>query len=279
MALNIMSKRIIADLPAKEYHQMPEVSKHQLDNFHKAPALYIHKRDNWEESDKKALVFGSLFHTAILEPDLLDLEFFIRPDCDRRTKEGKAIYAEALEKAGARRMVSETEWNMVVGMRDALHNNPKAKALITEKIMFKEGSIFWTDQKTGVKCRARPDVARSDEIIVDLKTCSDAERGKFSRDAFKFNYHRQAHFYGNGMNEVQDGYKTQAFVFIAIEKTPPYLHAIYTAPAPMVAIGRQEVREDLHFFSECLAKNNWPGMPERIEEIDVPAWELLKLPK
>jgi len=65
---------ILPDLAAAEYHRHPAVSKHGLDAFRKAPALYVHERQTHKDPTP-AMLFGSLYHTVILEPEKADAEW------------------------------------------------------------------------------------------------------------------------------------------------------------------------------------------------------------
>ena len=47
---------------------------------------------NHEREETKALRMGSLIHCAVLQPELLNEKFVTAPECDRRTKDGKATY-------------------------------------------------------------------------------------------------------------------------------------------------------------------------------------------
>ena len=64
-----------------------------------------------EQEDTAALKMGRLVHLASLEPEVFDRTVRLMPECDRRTKEGKAIFEafaatmkageEALKKASS----------------------------------------------------------------------------------------------------------------------------------------------------------------------------------
>lgn len=268
---------LIANLDEDKYHSSPELSKHQLDNFRRAPSYYKAKKEEPDISTA-ALSYGRLFHCAILEPDELCKRFYVMPQCDKRTKEGKAIFAEAELAAAGRELVKEDDFRDAQHMERAMMKNSVIKGLLDEKKqMHREASLFWTDEKTGNECRSRLDILRNDEIIIDLKTCQDADIRSFSRACFNFNYDRQAYFYSKAAETTISGYNPRAFVFIVIEKEPPFLCAAYTAPPEMMALGRQTIREDLQFFAECKKKDSWPGLREIVQDIEVPEWEKKKL--
>lgn len=273
---------LIRNYPAHVYHARPEISKHDLDLIRHAPGLYRHAKDNPEESESAALIFGSLYHTAVLEPGMLLDEYFIMPDFDARTKEGKRIRDEAREEAGNRRCVKLDEVQTVQAMHKALLQNPLVAELLKDSSRFAvEPSFFWTDETTGVECRARADLITKDGFIVDLKTCVNADLERFTKDAFKFGYHRQAAHYLRGWGQMlktaqpdtlNDVPGMRAFVFIAQEKEPPYLSAVYVASPGMLKLGNYENHLALKTASECMASGKWPGIQKRVQEMDLPGW-------
>ena len=56
---------------------------------------YLHAtQHNDEENDSKALKLGRAIHSLVLEPDTFLAKYAVAKDFDRRTTEGKKLYAE-----------------------------------------------------------------------------------------------------------------------------------------------------------------------------------------
>lgn len=89
----------------KEYHDAEGVSKSDLDLVHKSPLHYITAK-NSQKVQTEALLFGSALHKFVLENNEFSSEFTTAPLCDRRTKEGKAIYADFLEKSVGKEVIT-----------------------------------------------------------------------------------------------------------------------------------------------------------------------------
>lgn len=268
--------RIIPDLPAAEYHRHPAVSKHGLDDFRKAPALYRWNRDNPRETTTPALLFGSLYHTVVLEPHRVAAEYHVMPVVDRRTKDGKAAWEQAMAEAAGKQQIKPDDIAKALAMREALMRHPAARAAVEDQRQHVEASMFWTDPTTGVECRGRPDIIRTDGMLIDPKTCQDASPEAFTRAAFNYGYHRQAAFYMAGLEAIT-GEKPRAFVFVAQESEPPFLTAVYVASPQMIELGRKELAEDLDRFAHCLHNNTWPGLPDKPQELTLPTW--VKIPE
>ncbi len=176
---------------------------------------------------------------------------------------------------GHRRILTPDQWAQVHAMRDALMAHPAANRLLTSVPGKAEQSFYWVDQKTGELCRMRPDWLRDDDLIVDLKTTEDASAEGFARSIAKFRYDVQDAFYSDGFEAVT-GRKPKGFVFIAVEKKPPYAVGVYVLDAESKELGRAMYRADLDRFAECVKSNTWPGYGDKIVKVMLPAWHANK---
>lgn len=259
---------LIPQMDSAAYHSSAGISKHGLDLIRKAPALYQHKKANPEEPTP-AMRWGTLAHTAILEPDKMDEETFILPACDRRTKEGKEIYAQAMREAAGRTIITLEEAQQLDDMRDAFYAE-KACRNAVQNIEHIEASLYWIDPFQDVQCRARMDAIRKDGIVIDYKTTQDATPKAFLRTVLSFRYHVQAAFYLDALKTVtgQDG----TFLLIAQEKTPPYLSCVYVVGDDLIEQGRKEYREDLAAYKTCFDTGDWPSISSHPVTLNLPKW-------
>lgn len=252
-----------------EYHARPEISKSGLDLIRKAPTLYKYRRDN-PEPPTPAMRWGTLVHTAILEPETLAERTIVAPAIDRRTTAGKAEWAAFQIEAAGREVITAEEAAALVAVRAAAWAHPaagKALGMIREV----ETSIFWTDETTGVECRCRPDAIMTNGTILDVKTTVDGSPDQFAKSIANYRYHVQSAFYGDGYRRAF-GEAPRAFVFLAIEKTPPYLCALYVMDEKAVIRGRADYLADLETFRVCRNTGEWPGLPDVPTVLDLPKW-------
>jgi len=267
-----MKNRIITGMSAETYHDSHEISKHGLDLVHKCPALYKYKQTHKDDSEQSpALRWGTLVHLRILEPALFHSTVVVAPQCDRRTKAGKEIYEEFITVNAGKTVITEDEGTKLYEIALAIANHAGACTLLDGDIAI-ENSMFWTDQETGIECRARPDIIRPDGLIVDLKTTQDAGASAFAKSCAQFRYHVQAAFYLDGL--AAQGVEVHGFAFIAVEKDSPNLVATYVCDRTMLDIGRQAYQADLRTYAACKQSGIYPGYPETIEEITLPRWAL-----
>jgi exodeoxyribonuclease VIII len=252
-----------------EYHSLPSISKSGLDLIHRAPALYRYRRAN-PTPQTPAMRWGTLVHTAILEPETMAERHIVAPACDRRTTAGKAEWAAFQAAANGREVISEDEAAALESIRAMAHSDPVAGPILA-KISDVERSIFWTDADTGLDCRCRPDAILDNGYILDVKTTTDAGADSFSRSIAQWRYHVQAAFYSDGY-EAEFGAPPKGFAFLAIEKEPPYLCAVYLIDYKAVLRGRSEYQADLRTLRTCIDTDTWPGLSDKPTRIDLPKW-------
>ena len=245
-----------------EYHGYKEaISKSRLANMSVCPSYFKWHEENPQEQSKEMLE-GSAFHKIVLEPDTFDKEFIVSPTFDRRTKEGKLAYNHFCElvQSGIS-VINQEQFDMISGMRDNILKNPYAVKLINGNI---EQSMYFTDDMTGVRCKVRPDIWRrvGDRIVViDLKSTRSALPTDFAKDVVKFHYDLQAYMYCYGVSKVLNvPIENVDFVFIAVEKTAPYLINVMQADKFVLQKGEADFREYIGTYAECLESGNWYGL-------------------
>jgi len=136
-----------------------------------------------------------------------------------------------------------------------------------------ERSFVWRDPGTGTLCRGRADCINPGlDAVADLKSSKDASLRSFRHDARRYRYHWQQAMYEDGL-EIADGWRPAHFLFIVVEPVRPYLTAVYRIRPEHVARGREEVAEAMRRFALCVQTNTWPGLPEDVQDLDLPGYE------
>lgn len=245
----------------QEYNALPYVNKSTLWEMRKSPLHYWHLMHDTPKKDTPAMKLGRAVHSRFLTPDQFDDEFAVAPDCDRRTKEGKAIWAELME--SGKEVISTEDWTTIQGMQAEfpfrmLHNARTELPLI------------WTDSETGVMCKGRLD-AITDDYVIDYKTTSDASTNGFVNEAIRYGYDLQAAMYLEAARA--NGYSPKGFIFIAQEKNAPYLVNILHAGEAFIDRGIFLMNDLLEKYKTCRDADEWPGYGEN--EIILPEWEVL----
>ncbi len=255
-----------------EYRAQPAVSRSELWRIHESPQKFKYFKEH-PETPTPALLFGQAFHKLALEPETFFGEFVVAPEVDRRTKDGKAAWAEFLERAESKTVISADMYEQAEAMCESLTAVPFAQKLLNG---LREVPFFWVDSHTGEECKCRVDCLNtqySQPIVVDVKSTTDASTDAFIRDAIKYGYDFQAAMYSDGVE--QNIGQRPLFVFIAVEKTPPYAANILQADELLLRRGENLFREYISIYHECRQTGNWYGYlgkNNQINNLALPAY-------
>lgn len=260
--------RVLYDLPADKYHALPAIGSSDVKAILRSPAHYRVRAAADNESTQSQDI-GTATHLAVLEPARFELEVVGAPRVDRRTSAGKAA-AAAFEGLHAGKLIlSGDDFDTVSRIADAVRSHPGARTLLDAGAA--EVSMLWTDEETSTPCKARADWLRSDGILVDLKTTRDASPAGFRREIAQHRYHVQAAHYFNGARAVF-GDDPPAWVFIAVEKEPPFAVGVYMLDREAIDKARELVASAYRAWRGCTESGSWPAYGDLIEPITLPAW-------
>lgn len=253
-----------------EYRSREGVSSTDLKKIAKSPAHFRYWKDNPQE-DTPALLFGRAAHKYMLETEDFFTEFAVAPNADRRTKEGKEQWAEFVASSEGKDVISTEDFEVIKEMHKALYNTPFVAKLLSGE---KELSYFMEDVGTGLVIKCRPDCRTEiggQNIIVDYKTCQNADSYTFMKDAIKLMYDLQMAFYKD-ITDAQTGVE-HLVVFIAQEKTAPYCVNVLQANEYFLKSGKDMYRTMLNTMAECEKSGNWYGyMQDGINVLGLPNW-------
>jgi exodeoxyribonuclease VIII len=250
------------NVPNHIYHEGPGISSTGLkDILDYSPAHFKYFQEN--RTTTKAMEDGTLIHTAILEPHLFEENVLVAPACDRRTTEGKKVWADFLAQSEGKTVVDASTYDSVCSLAKSVATNKLAAKLL--KGQMSEVSVYWTDEETGVLCKARADHI-NDDLIIDLKSCQSAHSKSFQKTIEYHRYHLSAAYYLDGFAKFMP---VKLFAWLAVEKTPPYGCRFFTAEDTLLHAGRLEYREALNIYAKCLAEDRWPAYEMKFENISL----------
>lgn len=249
----------------REYRQHPAISRSELFKISESPEKFKYYKEHPEEPTP-SLIFGQLFHAMALQPETFDNDFAICPNVDRRTKAGKEAFAQFEADAEDKTVVTADMYELADAMCEALKQNEFVVKLLKGE---KEKPFFWVDDLTNEECKCRVDCLTElgdNLIIVDLKTTENAETEAFMRSAIKYGYDLQSAMYSKGV-EINTG-KKPLFVFIAIEKKPPYAINILQADELLIRRGYDIFREYIGIYHDCKQTGNFYGYLGKFNQIN-----------
>ena len=199
---------------------------------------------------------------AILEEQRFRATYHVGPQATRSSKAWKDASKEWPN------LLTPDEYEALMGIEASLRSHPSASKALYAVNGINEATFI----ANGLKCRA--DRVMDTGFLIDLKTTQDASASAFARSVANFNYHIQAAFYMHVVEQAT-GTRPKGFVFVAVEKTPPYACQVFNASDAMLAEGRHRVEQLLEMKSELEARygtDPWPSYSDSPVWLDLPRW-------
>ena len=267
----------VKDIPTGRWRGIPDTVYHRLPGLSASgakllvppscPAKYKANRDNPPPSNA-VFDLGKAVHKLVLgegEPlQIIDAK-------DWRSKAASEARNEAYAAGVIPILVGD--FAQIKAMSDAVLAHPVAGKLIDDSVGEAEVSLLADDPDTGVRLKARPDwsTERDGRLwLVDLKTTQTAEPRAFAKRAADYRYHLQAAWYVQVAALLVD--PCAAFVFVAVEKEPPYLVSVTEWDGEAMTEGARLMREAIKTYALCKESDFWSGYPEGITPMYLPRW-------
>ena len=271
----------IFDEAIDAYHANPAVSHSKLRFFaHNFPATYKAKYidKTISEETSPALTFGSFFHALALEgQEAAWSRFAVAPKCDRRTKEGKAVFEAFQAELGSKEVITIDDAKTASDMAASVRRNPTAVALLQKgraEVTFRHSKI------EAMPLQTRPDwwnpegceLTNGRPYIVDVKTI-DNLKANWEHQFFKFGYMLAAAFARSVIADV-DGWQGPPpdYLYLVVEKEGTYECEIFRPGEVTLDEARRQNLCDLKRLLHCYQTGEWPGGSTEIQLIDAPEW-------
>lgn len=255
------------DIPALSYSG---IKKYLTDGAHSFWRHSTFNPNRIPEPTTKFILAGKVAHKLLLEPTKFQEEFIIAPDVDRRTKEGKAIYAEFESLAEGKAVIGNDLYQEINNSITALKANEQFKEM-TKGDWLVEEEFFW--EVGGIKRKAKTDLIVADSgtpVIFDYKRCANCEAAHFAKDIIKFKYYIQSVYYKSAFEAKYGG--RPRFVFIAQEWDYPENIAFYELLPADEAVGEREIARASKEIKDRLLSGDWSAAPKGINKLDLPTW-------
>jgi hypothetical protein len=249
-----------------EYRQHPACNFSSLKALLTSPAHYqaalAHKAEETE-----AMRLGTLVHGITLEGKEPHEMYAFKPDgLNLATKDGKEWRAaQTLEIMGNDKLAA------ALAMRESVMANVHAAHILSISPE-RETPLFSTIQ--GAPCKCLIDAHGTDGVewwIADLKTTDDASPDAFARKVANFHYDLQAELYSEILSRHHQIETRPYWLWIAVEKTPPYTCAVYNANEWRES-GEAKLDRVLQSWKECTASGEWPQPWQGINQLPKPKW-------
>lgn len=255
------------------YHSSAGVSRSMLSELRLSPYHYWYKYLSGQyvaDEPTPAMNIGSAVHCLVLEPLLFKDSFYI---CEqkRRPNRDTPSFNRLLESANGRIILTEDEIEIASKVANSVRADSFCHHLLKGCAI--EESIYFEHEETGLQCKVRPD-AWCNTIAFDLKTTNDASDRAFQMSSYKYDYYLQAAMNFKAFESI--GVMLEEFVFIVVEKEPPYPIALFRVRRDdfykdsAYSFGVEQFNNRMALLKKCIDNNDWPGYG--IKDLSVPGW-------
>ena len=257
-----------------EYHaDKTYFSSSSLKKAKKSLKLFKQYIDGLLDDDRKShFDFGNAFELALLDPETFKRDVLIY-DAAARPEKDKTITSKINQEWKNQVLATSKYVIKADGKESYAAIEEMLRACYADAVIQKliknieyQYSMFWTDPRTGLRLKSRPDVCKSKKnVIVDLKTTLDGSPEKFSKDLSNYDYPFQATMQINGVIETGFMDKVDAYYWLVVEKEPPYSATLYEFDADDRAYCQSEYEYVLHCVSEALQRGHFPSYSYRAD--------------
>lgn len=254
---------IYPDITFENYLKIQAENKSQLVRMNESPQSYKWHKEN-PSPQTPQMIRGSAVDALIF---LQDADKYVHDPMPRSRSKDAVEARKELEKQG-KVILSEDDWALVTGARDAVLGHPIAGKLIDSGDS--QLTVVWNDLETGIKCKARPDlVVENLGTAIDLKTTGQPI-SEFQKSIANFFYHVQAAMYLDGLS--MNSCYLKHWLFIVVEMKPPHGVAVFALEDEDIIRGRALYSGWLRKLHECRLTGEYPGYEPVIKPIGLPAW-------
>lgn len=233
---------------SKSYRADPAINQSFLKDVNSvSPSYADYRRLNPEETP--ALVFGSALHTLVLEPLEFNKRYAMLPECDRRTKEGKALYEDFCLSNVGKVVLKSDDVNKLLLMAEKSRSHFESK---TSHKSYAEANLFGTFAVTGgefkgetIDVKAQLDMLHVYDdrcVIQDLKSVADISN--VSGASYHSGWATQSAFY-NDLTTFAFR-KESSFEYVAQSKDEPYDVRKFIVSDEMFIKGRLAFTSAMH---------------------------------
>lgn len=287
-AIEIPEPGVYRDMPMAQYVALPLPGASKLERLRRSPLQYQHSLTETQKSSS-ALERGTAIHLAVLEPLLFEGHYVVLGPCQGTKKDHTpCTYQGSIYRQGASwckthdpergqpledvEVLSQADYDAVLGARDAIRAHPRARSLFEGRGDF-EVTIIFDDPETGVRCKIRPDrlVDRA-RMLVDIKSTRDGAPWAFPRQAETLGYFRKLALYRRGLRAI--GWPYESTAVLAIEATPPFDLCPYLPEEEDLDTADVEVTRLLRILKTCEETGVWGGYAENFQPLRRPRWAL-----
>lgn len=273
-----MKNGIYTDLSIEDYHaNKTHYSSTGIKHAKKSlKEFWYFKQGLYDNEQRSHFDFGNAMELALLDHEEFADKVRIF-DANERPEKDKN-FGSKLNKAWKEKFFSEAQANnMYVINKEGKESFETIQIILdscgrdkTIQTVLKnidyQSSIFWTDKKTGLNLKTRPDVIKSSKnVVIDIKTTTDGSPENFSRALTIFDYPIQAAMQIDGVINGGLMDKVDYYFWLVLEKEPPYSAQLYEFTMEDRAFIEDQYRFLLSRVARAEELDFYPGYTDRAD--------------
>ena len=253
-----------------EYHGSGELSRSTAWSLITTCPQKVRYDLTHSKESSPALIIGSGFHAATLEPGKFDDEFAVKPSeidgKSSKTDHYKETFKMMQKNEPNKSWLTPRDYDLVMDMAASALDHPILRTHMAEQSSIIEGTGFF--EMEGAKCKVRPDLYNPGAgVVIDLKSTQDASEKGFAKSVRQFGYTFQACWYMHALRLI--GEKPKQFVFLAVEKSAPHLTAAYTLSATDIDKQMANMEKACKLWATCDSSGVWPSYTDDVTTLDL----------
>lgn len=255
----------LEDIPDSKYFKLPHLDQSQIKQFHHNPADWAWSRLHKDGKTTQAMNFGTAFHAFMMGTGVV----VSLPEGETFQKKANREWRDS-ETAAGHIVVSYPELQTLKTMKGNLPDE------FMEQVDsgMAEQCITWTDAKTGLPLKAKPDLIPAHRpYLVDFKTSSTVHPDDFPKRFYDFGYHIQAEFYRAAVSQIdpklmnRDSRVPDGMHFWCFEKegSCTFRSWTFSADNPLAEDARMQLRHDLNAIADAVREGERAGMGKGLD--------------
>jgi len=253
----------------EHYAAQPGVRSTYLKEVLKSPRHLRYMLDNPGAGSTASRTWLQSVHAATLEPIVFAEAFAVYPGKTRRGKQYDA-WIDTHPGVQALTVKEDLAARSIAG---AVRSDAIAGPMVTDPEAMPEHGVYWTDEATGLRCKALIDLWRPLAVAVsDLKSVGSTALHAVQSQAIKLGWDVQMAHYRAGVLAVYG--VDPVCSLICVETSAPHDVAVFPMTAAMLDLGERKRRQALETIAECKRTGLWPGRHPEPVDLDPPAWAL-----
>ena len=254
-------------LPIEVYHAQSPLGSTGVKQMHNGTIAHY---KYGEFKSKPHFDIGTAIHVILLEPENFEKNVLVVEN--RKTKEYKELKDK---KTGSQVIVTRSEYDKIIRLREKVFSKTENNKILLSDFGVSEKSAFVRCPKTNIKLKCRPDRVIEGEfsdILIDVKSCQSASYDKVVYDIAKYGYHIQEAFYRH-VWQLATGKEISRFLFLFVEKEPPFASCIYEIEDSFVNEGRACMERVLDLYQMAELDGVYNDFPDEIVKATFPPYQ------